>query len=94
VGAYVLAGELARQGNDVKGALKSYEEKMRPFIDECQQFSSRTMEFLFPSSRLGIWAMHNLIWAVSKVAGLFTQPQRRDNRDERLPEYPELKLPF
>jgi 2-polyprenyl-6-methoxyphenol hydroxylase-like FAD-dependent oxidoreductase len=94
VGAYVLAGELARQGNDVKGALKSYEEKMRPFIDECQQFSSRTMEFLFPSSRLGIWAMHNLIWAVSKVAGLFPQPQRRDNRDERLPEYPELKLPF
>ncbi|GLI73436.1 hypothetical protein PoHVEF18_001653 [Penicillium ochrochloron] len=94
VGAYVLAGELARQGNDVKGALKTYEEKMWPFIYECQQFSSRTMEFLFPSSRLGIWAMHNLIWAMSKVAGLFPQPQKRDNHDERLPEYPELKLPI
>lgn len=94
VGAYVLAGELARQENDVTGALKCYEEKMRPFIDECQQISQTGLGLLFPTSRLGIWAMHNLAWAVSKLVGFFPQSQKGHTHDGRLPEYPELKLPF
>lgn len=93
VGAYVLAGELARQGNNVNGALKSYEEKMQPFIDECQQISHTTLGLLFPSSRLGIWFMHRLIWALSKVTGYFPQSHKGVSHDERLPEYPELNLP-
>lgn len=94
VGAYVLAGELARQRNDVMGALKCYEEKMRPFIDECQQISQTTLGFLFPTSRLGIWSMNKLIWVLSKVTGFFPQSKKGDNHDERLPAYPELNLPF
>jgi 2-polyprenyl-6-methoxyphenol hydroxylase-like FAD-dependent oxidoreductase len=93
VGAYLLAGELARQGNDINGALKGYEEKMRSFIDECQQISQSTLGFLFPSSRLGVWFMHKLIWTVSKVTGYFPESHKGVSHDEHLPEYPELNLP-
>lgn len=93
VGAYMLAGELARQGSDIAGALKSYEEKMRPFINECQQVSP--FGFIFASSRFGIWSMHKLIWAVSKIINIISfQSQEDDNHWKRLPEYPELNLPY
>ncbi|KAJ5907836.1 hypothetical protein N7495_000518 [Penicillium taxi] len=91
MGAYVLAGELARQQNDVLGALKSYEDKMRPFIDDCQKYSSGLLSLFFPSSRLGIWTLHQVIRAMSKVTSLFPQPQEGEH-GKRIPEYPELKL--
>lgn len=91
VGAYVLAGELARQ-DTIAGALKSYEEQMRPFINECQQLPPLGM--FFPSSSLGIWAMQKLIWAVSKIMMIVPQSQREDTHWERLPGYPELNLPY
>ncbi|KAL4894752.1 FAD/NAD(P)-binding domain-containing protein [Aspergillus ambiguus] len=94
VGAYVLAGELARQADDILEALTSYENRMRRFIEECQQLSSKTIGLLFPSSRLGVWSMDQLIWAVSKINGLFPQSQQEDKHDELLPEYPELNLSF
>ncbi|KAJ5117241.1 hypothetical protein N7448_004181 [Penicillium atrosanguineum] len=92
MGAYVLAGELARQGNDVVGALKSYDEKMRPFIDDCQQYSPGTLSLFFPSSRLGIWSMLQLLRAVAKMSGLFSRSPKEDEHWKRIPEYPELKL--
>ena len=91
VGAYVLAGELARQGNDIAGALKAYEEKMRPFINDCQRFSSTTFGFFFPSSQLGIWSMHRILWAVSKINDIFPHSQQDDHWKD-IPEYPELNL--
>lgn len=92
MGAYILAGELARHGSDVKGALKSYEDEMRPFIDDCQRFSTGSLGLFFPYSRLGVWSMGKLMWAVSKVNGLFPQFQKVDNHDGCIREYPELKL--
>lgn len=92
MGAYILAGELARHRDDIHGALKSYEEKMRPFIDECQRFSTGTLGFFFPSSRVGVWSMGKLMWVVSKVNGIFPQFQKVDNHDSCIPEYPELHL--
>lgn len=94
LGSYILAGELARQGSDVTGALKSYEEKMRPLIDECQQISSTGLGFAFPSSQLGSWIVHQLIWSVSKLNGLFSTSQKKDDHEKRIPSYPELNLPF
>lgn len=91
VGAYVLAGELAQQGT-IAEALRSYETKMRPFINECQKLPSLGM--FFPSSPLGIWSVQKLIWAVSKIMGVFPQSQEEDTHWKRLPEYPELNLPY
>lgn len=92
MGAYILAGELARQGGDVKRALKSYEDAMRPFIDECQRFSTGSLGLFFPSSRIGVWSLGKLLWAVSKVNGLFPQSQKDGTHDGCIPEYPELNL--
>jgi 2-polyprenyl-6-methoxyphenol hydroxylase-like FAD-dependent oxidoreductase len=92
VGAYILAGELARQGPDIPGAFKSYEQKMQPVIGECQQFSSAILGIFFPSSRFGVWLMHNLVWSVSKLAGMFPKSKSEKNHAERLPAYPELNL--
>lgn len=92
VGAYILAGELARQGPDIPGAFKSYEQKMQPVIGKCQQFSASILGIFFPSSRFGVWFMHNLVWAVSKLAGMLPNSQSEKNHAERLPAYPELNL--
>ncbi|KAJ5294747.1 hypothetical protein PENANT_c014G02833 [Penicillium antarcticum] len=94
LGSYILAGELARQDGDVTGALNAYEEKMRPLIDECQQISSTGLGLFFPSSQLGSWFVHQLIWAVSKLNGLFPTSQKKDDHGKRIPSYPELNLPF
>lgn len=97
VGSYILAGELARHGsNNVSAALRSYGERMQPFIDECQNISPRTLSLFFPSSRLGIWVIHYLAWAVARLSQRFWQGQEEltDHHAERLPKYPELNLPF
>lgn len=93
VGAYVLAGELTRPENDVTQALKAYEEKMRPFIDECQQISNTTIGLFFRSSRFGVWAMENFIWAASKLTALIPRSEKGPNHEKQLPEYPNLNLP-
>lgn len=97
VGSYILAGELARHGSsNVSAALRSYNEKMRPIIDECQSISPTALGLFFPSSRLGIWAMHTLAWAVASFSERFWQGREEpgDHHAERLPKYPELNLLF
>jgi 2-polyprenyl-6-methoxyphenol hydroxylase-like FAD-dependent oxidoreductase len=97
VGSYILAGELARHGSrNISAALRSYGEKMRPFIDECQSISPTALSLFFPSSRLGIWVMHSLASAVASFSERFWQGQEEltDNHAERLPKYPELNLPL
>ncbi|KAH7141143.1 hypothetical protein EDB81DRAFT_799476 [Dactylonectria macrodidyma] len=90
MGAYILAGELTRQGNNITGALQTYEAKMRPVIDECQRLP--LLSIFFPSSRLGVWAVNTLIWMVSKLVPMFPTAQGEENYKRQIPEYPELNL--
>lgn len=90
VGAYILAGELARHRNDVPKALKAYEDIVRPPVDEYQKLHS-ALGAVFPSSRLGIWVLRNVMWAVSKADQIrWSQP--KESQGWSLPEYPELNL--
>ncbi|KAI0379636.1 FAD/NAD(P)-binding domain-containing protein [Hypomontagnella monticulosa] len=91
VGAYVLAGELARHGNNVPGALKAYEETARPAINEIQELPIKSLGIFFPSSQLGIWILRNVMWAVSKIEPL-TRRSQKESQGWKLPEYPELNL--
>ncbi|KAL4802415.1 FAD/NAD(P)-binding domain-containing protein [Aspergillus unguis] len=93
VGAYILAGELTRQENNMTQALKGYEEKMRPFIDECQQLSNTTLGLFFPSSRFGVWSMQRLLWAASKLTALMPRSDKEPDHEKQLLEYPKLNLP-
>ncbi|KAI0115416.1 FAD/NAD(P)-binding domain-containing protein [Daldinia grandis] len=92
IGAYVLAGELARHNNDVPSALKAYDRVVRPGIDEIQKLPTELMGVFFPSSKLGIWILQNVMWAVSKIEPLTYRPKPEGDYVWRLPEYPELKL--
>lgn len=60
VGAYVLAGELARAGGDHAGAFARYEADMRPFVASCQKFAQGSAGFLLPRSRAQLWMVHQL----------------------------------
>lgn len=91
-GAYVLAGELTRHGNDVAGALKAYNEVMRKPIDEIQQFSMKTMGVFFPSSHMGLWGLRSVLWVASKLEGYTYRGRTQDDPYWHLPDYPELKL--
>ncbi|KAK5045259.1 hypothetical protein LTR84_009365 [Exophiala bonariae] len=91
-GAYLLAGELSRQGEDVDKALQSYNEMMRQPIDECQQMSTRLMGFAFPSSRLGLWSLQTVLWATSKLEPYAYRGRTQDDTFWSPPDYPELKL--
>ena len=92
IGAYVLAGELARHGNDVPGALKSYERIIQPPVNECQNLPVAALGAFFPSSQLGIWLLRNTLWAVSKIDQFTHRPRAEDTRGWKLPEYDELNL--
>jgi 2-polyprenyl-6-methoxyphenol hydroxylase-like FAD-dependent oxidoreductase len=97
IGAYVLAGELARHGDDVDGALKTYAETMRQPVDECQALAPGVDGKWLPTSQLGIKIMNNVIWMVSClridsmiswVYGMLPEGEPRWT----IPEYPELDL--
>ncbi|KAI1098253.1 FAD/NAD(P)-binding domain-containing protein [Jackrogersella minutella] len=92
IGAYVLAGELARNGNNVSRALKAYEEVVRPPIEQCQNLPVETLGAFFPSSQLGIWVLRRFLWAVSKIEPITYRPRTKDNQGWKVPDYPELNM--
>ncbi|KAH7123600.1 hypothetical protein B0J11DRAFT_315808 [Dendryphion nanum] len=95
VGSYVLAGELVRNGNDIRAALNAYDEKMKEPIKEYQEMPTGGMKVLFPSSQLGVWLLRTAGWAIStfRIDQLASWVGSGDGKGEwKLPEYPELKL--
>ncbi|CEJ91923.1 hypothetical protein VHEMI07606 [[Torrubiella] hemipterigena] len=104
IGAYVLAGELARHTNssdshDISKALYSYDSNMRKPIQQCQKLSPVPLRLLFPSTRLGVWMLQNVAWFMSKVAPAIQNGSGSDQGDGKgnssswdLPDYPELLL--
>ncbi|KAF7321952.1 FAD/NAD(P)-binding domain-containing protein [Mycena kentingensis (nom. inval.)] len=95
--SYVLAGELARAGNDVPRALEAFNRVVRPGIDEAQQLSRTTMKILLPGSSMGVWLLQTLTWMYSKVQHLVPQSTDGASTDGyggkwKIPDYPELNL--
>ncbi|MEV5652448.1 FAD-dependent monooxygenase [Nocardia sp. NPDC052254] len=54
VGAYVLAGELARAGGDHERALPAYERAMAPHVRGGRTVAMSAAKTLIPTSRLGV----------------------------------------
>jgi len=97
IGSYVLAGELARHGNDVDTALKAYERIVRVPVLEYQKMPfGGSLGVFWPSSRLGLWILHNTLWAISsfKIGQMFQRvlPESKEKGRWTIPEYPELNL--
>lgn len=92
VGAYVLAGELARR-SDHRAAFASYERIMRPYVTQAQKLLPGTPRLALPKSRVGVALFNTAMKVVaSRLVGrlgnkLFTPPA--DKID--LPDYGELR---
>ncbi|KKY14143.1 putative oxidoreductase [Phaeomoniella chlamydospora] len=53
-GAYILAGEVGRHKGNLAAGLRSYEERMRPLIDDMQKIPSLVHTILAPQTAWGI----------------------------------------
>ncbi|KAK0382648.1 hypothetical protein NLU13_8611 [Sarocladium strictum] len=93
VGAYVLAGELSKSPDDLDVALKSYEDTLRPFIDETQKVPFRFVKLLMPQTSWAIKLLNWISWVVCslKVPNLIMRFSSEDKGGWSLPVYPELK---
>lgn len=60
-GAYVLAGEIRKHKNDIPAGLKSYEEQMRPIINELQRIPPLIGAVLAPQTSWGLWLRNNIL---------------------------------
>jgi len=57
VGAYVLAGELARAGGDHERAFPAYEHAMSGHVRGSRAVALSAAKTLIPTSRLGVWGL-------------------------------------
>lgn len=73
-GAYILAGEISRNKGDLAAGLKSYEERMRPIIDDLQVVPKGILSAMAPQTAWGIWFRNQVFkficWSM-KFKGLF-----------------------
>ncbi len=70
VGAYVLAGEIASTPDDLLGALRRYEEKVTPFLDEAKEMPGGGIKVMISHSRFGTAMMRT----ANRV--MFSRPMR------------------
>jgi 2-polyprenyl-6-methoxyphenol hydroxylase-like FAD-dependent oxidoreductase len=95
IGSYILAGELAKHGDDVDAALQGYHELMQQPLEKYQKLPR--IDNFYPSSELGIKITNNMLWLLSSlkidkvvqwVGGMLPE----SNDGWKLPVYPELSL--
>lgn len=68
IGAYVLAGEISRQPENIPAALESYECVLRPYVESIQKLPPGIPWIINPQTTLGIRAIETTIWAVGLLA--------------------------
>ncbi|RAL03258.1 monooxygenase [Aspergillus ibericus CBS 121593] len=92
IGAYILAGEIARHPGDVGQALRNYEAALRPYIREIQNLNTSIVRFAFPTTWWGIAILQFvaglLCWL--RIPDLIARFSTEDTGGWELPEYPEL----
>ena len=85
VGAYVLAGELARAGGDYQAAFGRYEARLRKAVSTTQD-GSQAGRFLAPTTRLGITARNRILDNRFFLNQMLKMAQKMSNLIE-LPNY-------
>ncbi|EKV06735.1 Monooxygenase, putative [Penicillium digitatum] len=91
VGAYVLAGELARS-KDLSQAFQNYSQILRPFIDEVQQFDVGWIRWVLPDSQWATSLVHLILTVVCflRIPQLIARFSDDRGGDWKFPDYPEL----
>ncbi|KAL2068789.1 hypothetical protein VTL71DRAFT_15127 [Oculimacula yallundae] len=89
VGAYTLAGEIAKYGMDYEKAFKGYEENLRPYVTRAQKLPPGAPGIINPQTQWGIATLRGLVSFVSwsGVTKLFDMVSAPSAKDEKLTEY-------
>jgi 2-polyprenyl-6-methoxyphenol hydroxylase-like FAD-dependent oxidoreductase len=67
LGAYVLAGELARADGDYLRAFAAYELQMREPVHLSRSFARGAAQTIIPGSRAGVWALSRGVQLASRM---------------------------
>lgn len=94
LGAYVLAGEIARAGGRHTPAFAAYEAKLRPFAMRCQKGATRAGAFLAPRTSIGLRARHAMYALLSspRFVARFEKLVKSAATDFDLPDYGDVCL--
>jgi 2-polyprenyl-6-methoxyphenol hydroxylase-like FAD-dependent oxidoreductase len=85
--AYVLAGELARAGDDHRTAFARYEDRLMPFLKRKQESAAKFASAFAPKSAFGI-TFRNLVTRLLRIPFLADFFVVRDLRDDiEIPDY-------
>ena len=93
IGAYVLAGEISQQPDNIPAALESYERVLRPYVESIQKLPPGIPWIVNPQSALGVRLIENFMWGVGLLSktGLTTLFAKiaayLPSREFKLPEY-------
>lgn len=89
VGAYVLAGEIARTPHDPTAALTRYTETLRPFVETAQQLPPGGVKGMAPRTKAGIRAAHAFVrLTTSRMMQPLMTRMLSETESYTLPEYP------
>ena len=93
VGAYVLAGEICRNPNNLQLAFSNYDDAFRPFVDEFQKVNPRFIRMAMPESAWGVAILRFLAWFVCllRIPQLLSRFSSENKGGWVAPEYPGLK---
>jgi 2-polyprenyl-6-methoxyphenol hydroxylase-like FAD-dependent oxidoreductase len=93
-GAYILAGEMMLAA-DHAHAFETYEKKMRPYVERCQQLPPGIPKMVYPKTKTGIRILNTLISFagsrfVKNVLKLFGGEEKKKQNEIDLPDYVNL----
>lgn len=93
VGAYILAGEIAKSKGNVDAALAGYNATLRPYIDKAQVLST-ALDWVVPKSMVGLKIMHLVLGLANKlnVQKLLQNRTTEVKDDWEMPWYEELHV--
>ena len=92
VGAYVLAGEITANSENLGEAFANYDKTLRPFINELQQLPSWLFPIVIPKTQLGIniWLFFIGWITFLRIPELFYRFSKEEKGGWKLPQYPLL----
>ncbi|KAJ5887973.1 FAD/NAD(P)-binding domain-containing protein [Penicillium taxi] len=91
VGAYILAGEISRNPDNLSHAFAKYDETLRPFVDEIQNFNLSLIRLAIPDTQWGVAIIHFIGWLICflRIPDLVAKCSNKNKGGWIVPEYSE-----
>ncbi|KAI0895542.1 putative monooxygenase [Annulohypoxylon nitens] len=93
IGAYVLAGEIVRNPDNIPKAFANYDKILRPFVDSIQNIHTGMVRLGMPKSWWGVKILYFVAWLLCllRIPTLVAMFSKEERGGWKIPDYPELK---